>query len=456
MAGVGKGSRGVGLICLGLLGLVACRFDTSTAASPRDSGPSIPDADPNRPDAIAPSDCPEDIFIQLSVNGISTAPGDGEPFSQVLLGDTVALSAMGTCTRSGTINYEWSIDSAIDQTAFPSISSESMTVYSATEGTFNVTLVVNDGSTDKTAMVSGFAVTGFQALDLLPDADTKDLHAGADFLWIGNKAGAFVADLANPTVGPDQGDYEAVNDKFGGGSSIPADVRAVFENPAGDYVWFGPNANEGKIYRLDLNGDQQTVSIDTIAGARNKDISAFETKVYVATDRGVARSNNVTNFQEVRADSSEAVSAGATGEWSGANNLYPLPAGPSIDLFGGDNKIKGLADDGVDLWVGSDAQGAARYRPGVIPTLYTLADGLSSLKVRALTVDASGDIWAATEVGASRFKKDRQAWVALSTAGLPGDKKLKAITVDESGGRRAIYVGGTQGFALMRVPITIP
>jgi ligand-binding sensor domain-containing protein len=68
-----------------------------------------------------------------------------------------------------------------------------------------------------------------------------------------------------------------------------------------------------------------------------------------------------------------------------------------------------------------------------------------------MTTDATGDIWASTEQGLHRFKKDRQIWVPLPTALLTVENNIKAVAIDEIGSRRAIYIGSSRGLAVMRI-----
>lgn len=445
------------LLCAVLL--AACRFDASTAAN-RDGGNSLlPDADPSKPDAIAPEDCPEDIYIRLSVNGVSTEPPDGIPYVQILLGDTVALSAIGSCTRTGLIHYDWSIGPGtgqVEPTALPSLNSEFLTVYPTAAQDYIVTLAIGDGVNPiaKKTSVFGFAATGFEDLPLVPGDTIKDLHAGPNYLWIGARDGAYRADLSNPTNGPANGLYEDINDVYGG-DSIPSDVRAVFEGPSGNYVWFGPNANDGLVYRLSLDPmDASVLALDTLGNARNKDISGDASSLRIATDKGVALSTDFDIFGLERADQSTAISVGATGAWAGKNQLYPLPAGTQINVFAGDNKIVALADDGVNLWAGSSDQGVARFQVGATPEIFTATNSeLSSREIRAVAVDSLGDIWVATKVGVSRFKQDRQVWVPMIDLPSALGLDLKAIATDDSGGRRAIYAGSNGSLTVMRLPL---
>ena len=80
---------------------------------------------------------------------------------------------------------------------------------------------------------------------------------------------------------------------------------------------------------------------------------------------------------------------------------------------------------------------------------FALAEGGNS----PIGIHNSGDIWATTQAGVSRFKKDRQVWVPMgSDSGLGSRTDVKAIAIDEKGGKRAVYVGGNPGLSVMQTP----
>ena len=314
---------------------------------------------------------------------------------------------------------------------------------------YTVTLTVTDtAGGEMSATVHAFDALGFEDLNYVPGADVKDLSVGQDFLWIGAKDGAYQADLTNPGAGA----YPSVNDGYNG-DSIATDVRAVHES--GGYVWFGAEQAPGIAYRLDLTANNILAIALPDPSAKVNDISSGATGVWCASDKDVALSTNLSTFAVGRGDASDAVWEGATGAWSAKDSLFPLPAGDAFQVFTpGNDKTKGLADDGDLLWLASDANGVASVSAaGEVQSLYTTADNLSDDKARSITVDATGDIWVATMVGASRFKKDRKVWVPMQdSAGLVSRKDLKAIAIDEQNGRRAIYVGGSAGLAVMQLP----
>lgn len=426
-----------------LVGLCACQFDTSNTTSPEN-----PDGDPTTPDAIDPKDCPDDIRIAVSVNGITATPAAGQPYLKTLIGDTVTLSAAGSCTKTGVMNYEWLVEPSTSptiRTALPDLQSPSISVYAIQPEAHTVRLTVGDGSgKTKEHFFFAFQAVGFQPLGFVPGADVRDLSAGPNYLWIAGKSGAYRADLDSP----ESGTYPLVNDLYNG-DAIPTDSKATHEEAAGEFVWFGANSNTGQAYRVSLT-DEDIRTFDLAQTAKSRDIYDATSGVRFATDKGVYLATDSENFQQERSDPAEAVFQGSTGAWAGKAKLYPLPNSSAIDLFTGNNKINSITDDGTMLWVGGDNQGIATLSGNTITTIYTASNSnLSSNKPRAMVTEASGDIWVATDNGVSRFKQDRKRWIPMTAKAGLSNLVQKAIAIDESDGRRALYSGGPLGLNLM-------
>lgn len=429
----------------------ACTFNTSTRASVDDGGVGDDSGSTlgTRPDAIAPEDCPDDIHIEIQVAGASEIVANGQPYLHILVGDTVELSAVGTCTRSGVISYRWFIEpgtTQIEDTARPDLVSESISVFPHKPEQYTVRLEVSDGNATDSLALYAFEAHGFADVDTYVGGPIKDLSAGADYLWVGADDAAYRGDLLQPLAA-----YPLVNDLYGG-STLPAKMR-VHETAAGDDVWFGADDATGTAYRLTLS-DGQISSHATLTDAKTRDIDDAATGVRFATDKGVALAADSVNFALERADDSNALSFGVIGSFAGRDALYPLPDGTEVDVFPGGDSIQCIADDGTSLWIGGDNKGVATVVDGAVQTIYKANDSeLSHDDAEDIAADSQGDIWAATKSGVSRFKQDRQVWVPmLGDSGLGARLDLKAITIDESGGRRTIYVGGNAGLSVMRIP----
>jgi hypothetical protein len=456
---------------LGMVTTAACTFDpdTNTAGG---GGAAIDASDGMSPrdDAISPADCPNDIDLVLRVNGEVQPPGGPQPVVRAVLGDTIEFSAVGTCTQAGPINYEWTFPNGTPTSILATataLDTETIQVYPVEPGDYTVQLRIDDGSPTNFKMrgLLAFTAVGFEDLDhLSAEADVSDLHAGEKSLWIATKTGAYVASLDDPTVGPADGNYQLVTEAFDV-DSLDGDMNTVFESPVGVYAWFGAEAGDQTVYRLALDGTRSPLNaITTFENAKNRDISGSATEIRVATSKGSALATSADNFgtftKEIGGEL-KAVSVGPTGSFAGAMDLYSLPSATSTDVFaGGDDKIRGLTDDGTHLWVGSDGLGVVKLLGTSVVASYTSGDsGLQSAKVRAMTTDASGDIWAATELGVHRFKKDREIWVQLATAPLGVANNIRAVAIDEVDAdaamgitsRRAIYIGSNDGLAVMRI-----
>ncbi len=433
-----------------MISLGGCTFNTSTNAdlSIIDGGPSIG----TRPDAIAPEDCPADIHIVVSVDGVDAPPVANAPYVHTIIGDTVELSAIGTCTKSGEIQYQWSIEPSTGQvegTALPDLASETIRVYSVRADMYTVTLEISDGSRTESLQFYGFDAHGFAQLDSYPGNKILDLSAGADFLWVGADNGGYRGSLATPTE-----PFVSVDTQyFGDQDDLPSKLH-VHETNDGSQVWFGSEDADGTAYRLTL-ADEQTASFPTLGGAKTREIDDAETGIRIATDKGVAIAPDSQNFTEERNNDASALSFGATGSWAGKERLYRLPDGDEFDLFGGDDKLQALDDDGTLLWIGSDSDGVVTFANQQIQASYKDNNSnIPSNDVESISIDSSRDVWVGTSKGVGRFKRDRQVWVTIAGegTGLSGTVDIDAIDVDEVGGRRAIYAGGPDGLFIMTAP----
>ena len=435
------------------LALGACTFNTSNQVISDDGGGGSTGNDSGpRPDAIDPDECPDDIHIEIRVDGQSAPLGDSEPYIRTLVGDTVELSATGTCTRSGIIDFNWSVEPAsneVQSTALPDLKSEVISVYSKRPGPTNVRLVVSDGETSRQLAIFAFEAFGFEEVESYQGPRIRDLSAGAKFLWVGtNEEDAFRGDLDDLTS-----DYVLVSPTYDG-VDLSSKMR-VHEAAAGDYVWFSSADDEGQAYRLSL-ANSEIIAIDTIDNAKTREIDDAPTGIRLATDKGVALAADSASFIRERNDDSEALSFGPTGSWAGKDRLYPLPDGQEIDLFNNNDDIQCLADDGTALWIGRNNQGISTYFNNDIQDTYKKNNSnLTDNDVESIAIDTQQDVWVGTSGGVSRFKRDRQIWVPLTTeSGLVGTNALDidVIECDEASGRRAIYVGGRAGLFVMRTP----
>lgn len=432
------------------MSLCGCTFNTSTNAS--GDGPAATIDSGMRPDAIDPADCPEDIHIEVRVGGVDAPASQNGPYLHTIIGDTVELSAVGTCTRSGVIQYRWIIGPAttlVQDTALPNLVSETITVYSLVPDTYDVRLEISDGNTTEAVSIFAFDAHGFTKLSSYQGNNIRDLSAGADYLWVGADDGAYRGTLATPLV-----DFPNVDDAYGGDDL--QDKMHVHETSDGARVWFSSEDSEGKAFALELNPASNLIeSFDTEEDAKTRDIDDAETGIRFATDKGVVVALDSQDFQVERGgDDTSAVSFGPTGSWAGRDSLYPLPAGDEISLFDGNDDIQALDDDGTLLWIGSDSDGVVTFANNAIVSSYTQSSGdLPSDDVETIAIDSALDVWIGTAKGVVRFKRDRQVWVTLDgNSGLDGAIDIDAIAVDEAGGRRGVFVGTDDELFIMTAP----
>ncbi|OGI26037.1 MAG: hypothetical protein A3J76_05500 [Candidatus Moranbacteria bacterium RBG_13_45_13] len=119
---------------------------------------------------------------------------------------------------------------------------------------------------------------------------------------------------------------------------------------------------------------------------------------------GMVDGENISsNFKLVKRDSSGNWSIAVTNE-SGS----PITSGNSFALFGSVNPVNG------DVWFSlSNSSGAGIYRYNGSWTRYTTSNGLISNSVSDSYIDASGNVWLATDRGVSKF--DGTSWVSWTT-----------------------------------------
>lgn len=436
--------------CLALAsGLLAgCSFDPSGAVADRgDGGP------PGGDGGGDGGPCPEPLHAELSVNGVSSAASE-EPVVTVLLGDSVRLSAAGSCAQAGALELAWAIagDEAIEGTAAPDLASSVVDVYPVTPGDYTVSLTIGDGaSTADPIEVLAFRAVGWRVSE--EALDVRDLATTAGTLWVASSAGAEQLSLSNVLAVPVD-----VNDLANGDDDIPSDLSAVATGPGGA-VWFGHKPNDSLVWRVAVDNDRVTAVDFTgnFGEAEVNDIARGETGIVLGTKDGVTAAPDNQNFEAALITANTfALARGTSGGWAGGARLYRLPDGMEFDLFGvDDNKIRALLDVDGMIWAGSDDAGIALFDPGsgTVTATYTADDGVPSEKIRAIGVDSTGDLWVATDKGVGRYKRDRQVWVAMGSAsGLGGAVDVAAVTAVGSDDTRKVIAGTKDGVALLALP----
>ncbi|MEM9493107.1 MAG: hypothetical protein AAGC55_28415, partial [Myxococcota bacterium] len=358
------------------------------------------------------------------------------PSKSVLLGDTVALSAAGSCVADGTLAYEWTItspDSDLADTAQPGLDAETIEIYPTTAGEYTVTLVISDGLGNSAARETvAFAARGWVPLTV--DAEDKDaddindLTVGGGFLWLATRSAAYRSSLSTLATTP----YELVNDVYGG-SGLSTNSRAIYYDDAVQEVWFG---GKDEVFKIDLSAEApDSVAYPVDPGGDVREIVQGAKGLLVASQQGVSRALDRMKFVPEITHDAHAVGRVGDSEWAGIkdpseesdSDLYDLTTGETFSFFPDDDKIRSLVevpgDPAAELWIGTDGDGIIRFDPVNKTDLdvFTAPDDLPDDKARELFVEPSGahagDVWVATQSGVARYKHDRQQWLILDMTG---------------------------------------
>jgi hypothetical protein len=425
-------------------------------AAPADAAP----GDAPRPDPT--SACAEPRLVRITVNGAVEPLGMGQPFAHVRAGDTVTLSAAGSCVQTAPIAYRWQVqpnDLTLEGIG-GGVSSRDLRVWSTTPGErYTVRLTITDGDGEATSReVLAFQVHGFAVQPPAPQK-INDLAYGGGYLWIASDDGAF---RWNPSTG--QLDDLGATWAFTDSDAFTDNVGAVWYDDAAGVVWFAHKSSKPGVWRGDprlQRFDLVRFDASTALGGSTEvyDIAPAHPGVRLATKRGVTTAPNGVTFAGVVApDDTEvrALEGTAAGPWMGGKWLWRLAA-PRIDhdaFDGRDNKITALAlDDAGRLWVSSGGLGIAEVDSvtGEPRRIYRRENtpALPSDSVNALALDAGGDLWAATAAGVARYQRDLDAWVDLTSAPVVDLDALRAAAVDPATGD--VYVGGEKGLASLRL-----
>ena len=423
--------------------------------------------------------CTEAIRVSATVNGQAISDGRTEPLLTVAPGDSIALSAVGSCVLQGTIAYAWTIESQdgsfdLAATSDNGVDSETLSVFAERAGIYRIALTVsNGGIAEQTLDAIAFEVPAWTVVDSFPAApaggpEFRDVSIGDGFLWVASKEGAYRVSLADPVGGTIE-EVNSVIDTGGTNVALPSNSRATFYETDRKFAWFSNEASDTDIYRGNFQNAipiGQAINLSGAASGQIRDIAPLSPNgVVVASQAGVFSSPGSSVFTPVDTTIDARAVLSRAGElWVGSDGvegLRELTSDQLVDVFPGslvDDKIRRiiLVDD--RLWIASLDQGIARVNPADTSdkTIYNLAGGhLPSNNVQFLAAEASGDIWAGTTGGVARYKADRDLWVIFTQDGLEGHIDANTIAVDESNGRRTILVG-SKGMAVLSVPTLSP
>lgn len=97
-----------------------------------------------------------------------------------------------------------------------------------------------------------------------------------------------------------------------------------------------------------------------------------------------------------------------------------------------------------DVWIGTFASGALRWRDGTIIERIDREAGLPANAVRSLIEAADGSLWIATARGVMRWRPGRPPLILTEAEGLPGNFSM-SLLADQHG---AVWIGTGLGVAI--------
>jgi signal transduction histidine kinase/ligand-binding sensor domain-containing protein len=307
------------------------------------------------------------------------------------------------------------------------------------------------GTTEGVTRFSPSGLESFGAADGLPDGRVRTLYCGDDGVWVGTYGGGMARLRDGPITAFTTAD----------GLSA-AHARAVFEARDGAF-WIGTYG--GGLTRL-RDGVATAFSPERGFPARVawSITQTHDGTIWVGTDEGLmaspsgdfssGRFRRYTVAQglasnQVRIVLQEPAEPGAL--WLGmiGGGVDYFRNGALVSHF---DRRSGLAADDIrflakasaepgDLWIGTNL-GLNRLRGGHI-SLLTTADGLSGNIMRAIHVDAAGDVWVGTSGAGLNRIRDGRITAFDTRDGLPSND-IWAIVEDEQG---RLWLSGDWGLA---------
>lgn len=452
-----------------------CSFDSSGVrvrdAAPDDGGPGDGGPGDGGPGDGGPDDgggadagCTTDLTLVVRVNGqVKTAGGTPTP---VLLGDTVALDTVGSCSPFGPITVTWSLTPAGNVLPGPTAPAISAVAAEATTYVARVqATVAGPAPIVRMVDIPAFRAAPFVELVALGAAgrnDVNDLDLGAGRLWVATDDGAMSAPLTS--IAPPSATWQDVagGAPFSGGLPSNARWRSVFFHPRSPRAYFGAvTAND--LMRVDCTDPAAPVRnvLDfAVAFTSGTPPTVFamapfdQASLWLATSRGVLPMDGAGVFGgalgplgDFTLEAVVEVGAPAPRNIAASNDLYDLMSNASTSLLPGDDKVRDLAWDGARslLWAATDGNGLFGDQlaaGGMLTQVYGLTttnSALASNDIRSLAVDAGGDVWMATSKGAARFKRDRALVIVMGApAGVAVDD-TRAVALDPV--TRRVFLG---------------
>jgi hypothetical protein len=402
----------------------------------------------------------DELTLNLQIDGADAT--DFVSKREVTVGDSIALNAGQSCSPTGNLEFTWSFGAG----DFELRDSASMTepfieLYPDRAGDLTLTITIDGGGSPLSQEIP-IVGDGFAAVDALDGSpiDVREMAVSDDRLWLAAESGAYTQPLANLGARP----YMLVNDDATVlTATIPDDITDVTYDGVDDVVTFLP-ADGSAAFFFDRVADAITsyVPVTPMATGTMVDALAIGGGVRILTDKRTETSMDYVVFA-AGVDIAGATTLGTQGNdlLAGGTALFRLDeAGDTIEtleIFNqGVNDPDVIAALFVDtdglLWIGSDA-GLNDTGIGVIDNFddNTVTPHLLGQQIRAIAQDSAGDMWVASAAGVHRFKSDWGIWIDVIVKHGLADLDVKALIVDEAGGRDRIIVGtATDVFILDR------
>lgn len=425
---------------LALLALCGCGFSGGSNPGDRDAGTDAP-----------PVEACDPLELRYSINEGAEVVNADPPAMVVRLGDSIEIDGTLACGREGAPSFAWQVPPAFaGDTGSPT--SRLITVAPIEVGTHVIDLEISDSAESMTMQLS-VEVRGVQYLEYIDSANDgcNGLTLTTGELWVACNNGVYLVDLDDPHAPGIGGVYPTPNNAPGRATRVMAE--------SDDFVWFTDSTQNNRTFRYDVAGENldELLNGDTGVTGSIRRLAPFPGGVRVLTTTALWNTGDGGGSFNRESDvDPQTVTESATGDvWTGDEELVHVSqADATVDVFAGpDDGLRAMVFDGDELWVGGDL-GAARLVDGAVTERFT-----TLLDLRDLVVDPiTGDIWAASDgEGLYRYSRRLDQWLRFSGSqvGLNSDN-LRAIVIDTSGGRDAVYLGTNNGLHVLTTSFAAP
>lgn len=425
-----------------LLALCGCGFSGGSNSAPRDAGTDAP-----------PVEACDPLELRLAINDGADIV-DADPPPMVLrLGDAIEIDGSRACGREGAPAFAWTIPSSF--AGDTGSQAKRIVKFAVMEpGLHTVALTISDSAGSR-SMQLDLDVRAIDRLDYIPSANDgcNGLALTTGNLWVACNNGVYLVDLADPHA-------PGVGNVYATPPASPARATRV-ATESDDFIWYTDSLQTNRTFRYDVqNGALDTMlNTDTGVTGTPRQLFPFSGGVRVLTTSAIWRTGDGGQSWAMESPTGAETMTESTAQdvWSGDEELVHVSAsGASLDVFAGDDdSLRGMvfAAGDAELWVGGDP-GAALVVDGAVDTLYTTLEDVREMAVDPIT----GDIWATSDgQGLYRYSRRLEQWLQLfgQPVGLESNN-VRAVVVDTSGGRDAVYIGTNNGLHVLTTSFVAP